>query len=495
TGNESPTATSTQIAAIIFQPNGAVQANGSVDTSKVVGKNNELNVERLCASCHTVGLYLYSKLLTHQLDIYSQWLNAGHADRNAAAFAEFSANPAAYIDESTGQPFPIAGSHQTYYPYDMALTKAGTTASTSQNAGNNNFACFKCHNGLTSLAWQANTQGTPAAPVVFGDEPVTCITCHDTHTLVQGTEFGLRVPVMMTNYSTQFITIQGNVFLDNTPLPPIDQTENGTICIFCHQGRESGLTLNATKFAPGTTITGNFFNPHYLGTAAMLWAVNGYEYLNQSYGFNAPHQGANCPTCHMDNVTADNKNGGHSWNPNVATCNTSDCHGSFGPVPAKPGSASPNVAVYRASFDTNNYTGDPNGSTQPIAVAIQSLQAKLIALLAAQNPPIYYNDLQYPYFFADQARTIPFTAWTPRPYAAAFNLSFIIKGLPSSATSQTLVPNSSAAVHDYRYCIELLQDSLVSLSGQPLQTILPGAVRPAGTRPATQYGAGQLSIP
>jgi len=496
TGDESPSATSTQIAAIIYQPNGAVQPSGSVDTSKVVGTNNELNVERLCASCHTVGLYLYSKMLTHQLDIYSQWLNAGHSQRNAAAFAEFSANPPAYTDPSTGQPYPIAGSHQTYYPFDMALNVTGSTASTTQNAGNNNFACFKCHNGLTSLAWQDNVQGTPAAPVVFGDEPVTCITCHETHTLIQGTEFGLRVPVMMTNYSTPFITIQGNVFLDNTPLPSISQTENGTICIFCHQGRESGLTLNASKLASGTTITGPFFNSHYLGTAAMLWAVNGYEFLNELYGFNSAHQGANCPTCHMDNVTPDNQYAGHSWNPNVATCNTSDCHGSFGPVPGKPGTSSPDVGVYRASFDTNNYTGDQNGSTQPIAVAIQSLQGKLIALLAAQAPPIYYSDQEYPYFFADLARTIPFTAWTPNAYAAAFDLSFVIKGLPSSATSQTLVPNSSAAVHNYKYCIQLLQDSYVKLSGkQTLQSALPGAVRPPGTRPATVYGQGQLAIP
>lgn len=484
TGNESPTGASTRLAAAIFQPNGAVQADGSVDPTRVVGKNNELNVERLCASCHTVGKYLYSQMATHQQDIYSQWLNSGHGSRNAPAFAEFSANPPAYTNPNTGRPYD-AGTHQVRYPFDMALNSAGATANTTRNAGNNNLACYKCHHGIGSLAWQDNLEGTAGAPVLFGDEPVTCITCHDPHKDVPGQTKNTRRPVMMTDYSTTSITIQGNVFLDNQPVP-LDRTGNAAICVFCHQGRESGLTLYATKLAPGKTITGSFFNPHYLGTAAMLWGANAYEYAGKSYSVNAAHQSANCPTCHMGSATADNRNGGHTWAPNVATCNTADCHGgSLGPVAAKPGSASPNLDTYRASSDTNNYTGEPGGETLPIAQSIQSLEKKLIALL--QTKGIFYDDTTYPYFFADAGHTQNFTAWTPATYKAAFNLSFIVKGLPSAATSQVLVPNASAAVHNYKYCIQLLLDAYADLNGASLA----GAVRPGGARPATEYGPGQ----
>jgi hypothetical protein len=180
TGEQNDNIPGTQAAASIYQPNGAVQPDGSVDASKVVGTNNELHLELLCAACHTKGKYKYSQLTTHQENVYPQWKNSGHGKRNAPPFAEFSANPPAYINAATGLPFD-AGSHQVSYPFDMALNAAGATADTTRNAGNNNFQCYKCHNGLASLAWQGNVQGTPDAPVVFGDEPVTCVTCHDPH--------------------------------------------------------------------------------------------------------------------------------------------------------------------------------------------------------------------------------------------------------------------------------------------------------------------------
>ena len=63
----------------------------------------------------------------------------------------------------------------------MAIKSFGTTASSTSNQGNNNYACFKCHNGIGSIAYQKNIQGTPAAPVIFGDASATCITCHDPH--------------------------------------------------------------------------------------------------------------------------------------------------------------------------------------------------------------------------------------------------------------------------------------------------------------------------
>lgn len=492
TGNETPTPGATNFAAFIYQPNGAVQPDGTVDATKVVGTNNELTVERLCASCHTVGKYLYSQQPTHQDNVYTQWTNSGHGTRNDPAFAEFSANPSAYTNPDTGIPYSNSGSHQTSYPFDMALSKAGTTANTTQNAGNNNYACFHCHNGIGTIAWQEDVQGTQDADVVFGDEPIICISCHDPHQNFPPMTDNVRMPVKMTQYSTSSITISGDVFLDNQPVPHAQtDVKNGTICIFCHQGRESGLTLYATKLAPGKTITGNFFNPHYLGTAAMLWGHNAYEFAGKSYGFNEAHQGANCPTCHMDNATSDNRNGGHTWWPNADTCNVSTCHGAanMGAIAKNPnsdnGPASPDVATYRAIFDTNNYTGDPGGASLSIAESIRVLEDKVIAVLAVNG--VFYNDLVYPYFFSDSASTTTFTAWTPPLYKAAFNLSFVIKGLPSSATSQIGQPNNSAAVHDYKYVIQILQDSLENL-GAPLPST---AVRPPGTRPAVVYGANQ----
>jgi hypothetical protein len=309
----------------------------------------------------------------------------------------------------------------------------------------------------------------------------------------------VKNPSVMTSYSASYLTIKGKFFLDGQILPTATTLGNSAICIFCHQGRESGLSLFKAKLAPGATIAGNFFNSHYLGTAAMLWGHNGYEFAGQSYGVNFAHQGANCVTCHMNNPTPDSLAGGHTWERNVATCNV--CHTAvFGPIPAVPGTVTPDLSTYRDNFDTANYSGDANGTTQGIADAIRSLQQKLIILLAAQPTPLFYNDLKYPYFFADAAFTTNFTAWTPTTYKAAFNLSFVIKGLPSDVTSQANVPNGSAATHNHKYNIELLQDSIANLiPGATLTAnvwsgtggVIDGAFRPIGSRPAVVYGVGQ----
>lgn len=516
-------------AAAIFQPNGAVKANGSVDNASVIagdGKSNELHPDRLCASCHAKGKYQYSGLDTHQDNIYGEWMNSGHAERSAPAFGEFSANPPVYDPEFTAG----AGSHQTLYPFDMkqgsttgGAGRNGATATTNQNAAvpsttgfNDNYRCFKCHNGLASLDYQDDVQGTANAHVIFGDVTVTCVTCHDPHADAAGQTKNTRRPVVMTKYTATQVTFSGNVFLDNTPVD-LARTGNGTICVFCHQGRESGFTVYKVRnFA--TAVNDNlagasFTNPHYLGAGAMLWGKNAYEYAGKSYGGSEAHQGANCITCHMGNPTDDASLGGHTWKPNVASCNAAACHGgAVLPAMGDTGGGEPDVENYRTSTDTNNYTGLPGGETQAICQSIRTLQDNVIALLAARG--IYYDDTVYPYFH-NVAITVPdgtasnhtsstaFTGWTKKTYRAAFNLQFIVKGLPSEGTSTTyvvngggvrvpdtsatLVSNHPASVHNFRYVIQLLRDAIEDLTGTA-----PGGVRPTGNlRPATVYGPGQ----
>jgi uncharacterized CHY-type Zn-finger protein len=481
------------VTASIYQPNGAVTpGTGVLDYTRVVGGNNELNPERLCAACHTKGKYKFTKFNTngqdvsdtHQTNVFTQYRESGHADRTAPAFGEFSANPGFYNAA-------FGNDHRTAYPIDMALStfSAAGPANTTRNAGNNNFACFKCHNGLTSLAYQDNVEGTSAAPVVFGDVTVTCLTCHDPHTDVTGQTKNTRKPLVMSKYNAGGLVFSGNVFFDNTPVP--SATGNATICVFCHQGRESGFTLFKRRLAADNTLAGSFLNEHYLGTGAMLWARNAYEYGGKLYGQNTAHQSANCIGCHMaENPAGRDDIGGHSWNifseadnvVNNASCNVSACHN--GRVP---GSRDGLFAFRDSVFDpTADYDGD--GVVEGIPQEIEGLESILISLL--DNNGITYNDTAYPYFFIKGSASA-FTAWTLPTLKAAFNLQYVIKGLPSGA-SQIGQPNPSAATHNHRYNIQLLVDSYTDLynnTASPNPALPPpGAlVRPAGTRAATNY--------
>ncbi len=544
----------------IFQPNGAVMPAAGVapgtttapNFAKVVGRNNEIKPDLLCAACHTQGTYLYSQTATHQTGVYTQWTNSAHAERNDPAWAEFSANPTTYVNPNTGLNYTAADAgHQSIWPFNMALNTVGATATLTRNAGvptstggiNNNFACYKCHNGITSIDYQEDVQGTPDASVVWGDATATCITCHDPHSNSTGLTNNVRRPVVMTRYTfssaapAAFQPFAGNVFLDRNPVPAQAENANSVICIFCHQGRESGYTLFGTRLSTGTVPTSSFFNNHYLGTAAMIWGVNGYEFPNgglPSYSVNASHQATNCAGCHMDNPTSDNQTAGHTWVVNPNNCTT--CHSTIVNPPVTAASlADPNgfLATTRVTGDTNNYTGDSDGATISISTTIMRLEQKLIGLLANQG--IFYDDTTYPYFFNVNI-TVPdgtannhsnanaFTTWSEPQLKAAFNLSYVIKGLPSAGgsttyatipgtittgtpvrvpnTSSTLVPNNSAAVHNYKYNIELLQDSIANLSGQGANVFQPGgllagAVRPSTStdRPATSYNPGGINLP
>ncbi|BCS55903.1 hypothetical protein [Geobacter sp. SVR] len=456
----------------------------------------------ICAACHTKGLYKYAKTPTHQENTYSQWSSSAHNDKVGVPWNEIAISS---------------------YPLNLFLP--GTTAPGT---------CLKCHNGISSPAMMNPDPTTrrPAEPtIVWNQSTAVCVTCHDPHADGAGHTKNVRTPAVMTNYSGAGLGIVfGNVFLDTQPLPT--NAGNASICIFCHQGRESGLSLFKDKLAAGRTITGNFKNNHYLGTAAMLWGANAYEYANKSYTANVPHQNTNCTGCHMANATEPVNLGGHTWRPNGASCNP--CHSAITAATSlslEPGEGF--LAGGRATGNTTNFSGNP--ASVSIGSQIQDLQNYLLALLAVKG--VFYDDTVNPYYF-NVALTSPdgtadnhgssntFTAWTLPVYKAAFNLAIAAKANPSApssttyvlngagvrvpTTSITLVPNKSAAVHNYKYVIQLLMDSyedlynnstageitaaqnMINAGPTPLTLPAPATLlanRPAGTRQSVNYGA------
>jgi hypothetical protein len=492
---------------LVYQPNGAVETSGTIDYTNVVGTNNEIHPDRLCAACHARGVYKYAGTATHNGDAWTEWSESGHGDRNAAAFAEFSANPGAYTMDN-GSAYPSPESHRSTYPWDMGLGSASAVSANTTRNGSyvsgtstvNNTACYKCHHGIASIAYQDNVEGTSPAPVLFGDATVTCITCHSPHADATGNTKNTRKPLVMSKYSSTQVTFQGNVFFDNTDVP--SAAGNETICIFCHQGRESGFTLFKRRMASGTSIGTTFLNPHYLGTGAMLWARNGYEYTDNTsgtavpkqYGYITAHQQTNCNGCHMA-ASSTSGVGGHTWKilsadesvVNNTSCNVSSCHN--GRVPAT--NSAGQFHDFRDSVFDPTADYDLDGTVEGIAKEIAGVEDHLIALL--DNNGITYNDQSYPYFFI-KGTTSSYSAWTPARLKAAFNIQYVIKGLPAGASSQIGRPNTTAATHNYKYILQLLMDSYENLynnttspSGSLPTASALLANRPSGVRAATNY--------
>lgn len=462
------------------------------------------STDLICAACHTKGLYKYAQLPTHQSNVFSQWSSSAHNDKTAVPWNEIN----------------VAS-----YPLNMTVAATASPGT-----------CAKCHNGIATISMMdpSPTTRRPNEPaVVWSQSTATCITCHDPHANGVGHTDNVRTPAIMTNYSGAGLgVVFGNVFLDTQPLPA--NAGNSSICIFCHQGRESGLSLFKDKLAPGRTIAGsNFKNNHYLGTAAMLWGVNAYEFASKSYTANFSHQQINCAGCHMDNATEPVRVGGHTWLPNGASC--TGCHA--GITAATDLSNDPGagfLAGNRATGSITNYSGNP--ASISIGSQIQDLQNYIISLMAAQG--LFYDDSVNPYYFnvaltsADGvannhvSATNAFKTWTLPLYKAAFNIAIAAKANPSAAvsttyvlngagirvpnTSITLFANKSAAVHNYKYVIQLLMDSYENLYNNsspaqiataqasinagptPLTLPLPATLlanRPAGTRAAVNYAA------
>jgi hypothetical protein len=469
------------------------------------------NTQNLCGSCHTQGKFKFSAwgkrrdgtLIdvsnTHNNDILTQYLTSGHADRLAPAFVGFTA----------------FGGHKIIYPHDQSITGTGGVGSLRNRsntayqltqtpnpanaylsvAGNTtlplvtstSFACNQCHQGLGSIDFQNNVQGTMDARVLWGDSTVTCWTCHNPH--VSQIDANVRIPVKLSINTTYFADPVKNPngginkFMDGTDIP--SNVGNGIICLFCHQGRESGLTvfLNIKKNTPvdpytnpDARLTGinSFQNPHYLESGAILWAKNNWEYIfggtPQTYSSGiAGHQQENCMGCHMGEASANGLEGGHTWRPRIETCQK--CHGSV-----------TNFQDILASADW-----DGNGKRESAFLEIGAvidpvagtgnfgLMGQLRQALAAKG--IFYNpNGPGQYFFTSEAFTTQFTNWTTNTLTAAFNLSFLYKA------------GNCRYVHNPFYSAQILQDSLRALG------VTPTGVRPTGDRNATDYRVTQNNI-
>ena len=315
-------------------------------------------------------------------------------------------------------------------------------------------SCAKCHSrhGFVDFI----TDGTVDSPAGI-DTTVDCLVCHTSE------EGGPTRPVTS-------VTFPSGVEVED--LGP------EAICMTCHQGRQSSVSVNSHIAAAGAadddTISSrlSFRNIHYYAASATQFgtvALGGYQYAGKSYDARFSHvDGYNaCQTCHNP----------HTLEIKHEQCAT--CHIDPKSMGYWAGVDDPkNIRFYGSFVD---YDGDGD-MKEGMYYEIDTLKNKLYATILSyaehvNGKPIVYDSHTYPYFFNDSnGNGIPdpseanygnqYRSWTPRLLRAAYNYQVTLK-------------DPGGFAHGGKYLIELLYDSMEDLNSKlaalsPAESNSPG---------------------
>jgi hypothetical protein len=311
--------------------------------------------------------------------------------------------------------------------------------------------CAKCHSatGLPEYVANAGTEivtksgvqitGVVAQPIANG---FACSTCHDE------ANWPNRIAVVNVPFPSGVSLTFSTEKDANGNLQPVD----ANLCIECHQGRESTVTVN--NYLSGKPLDTadpkiSFKNVHYFAAGATLFgdaAKGAYQYDNQKYvGQNTVHPLNKCTDCHDV----------HQLTVKVDACK--GCHTNVAGVD--------DLDKIRATTDTTDWNG--NGDvTEGIFTEIDSFRTGLYTAIQAYaekaGTPIVYDANAYPYWFVDMDKDgkadtndkgpIGYNAWTPRLLKAAYNYQYSIK-------------DPGAFAHNPMYVLQFLYDSAKDLGG------------------------------
>jgi hypothetical protein len=301
--------------------------------------------------------------------------------------------------------------------------------------------CSRCHSAA-GLPLFVRDNASISQPVSDGFE---CTTCHKDLTTFA------RVEVTQVKFPSGLVVDSGN--------------PNTNLCMTCHQGRESTVSVNAllkglADDTPSDKLS--FLNVHYFAAGATRYgteAKGAYEYDGKTYVglFKHVSDFSNCTDCHDT----------HALAVKVEACGK--CHQGV--------TTEADLQTIRMS--TTDYDGDGNVK-EGIADDISTMQSALYAAMQdyatnVAKSPIVYDPNSYPYYFvdtnkngkADPAETQAangYKSWTPRLLRAAYNYQYVTK-------------DPGAFAHNAKYIIQVLYDSLDNL-GQKVTVNMKGMTRP-----------------
>jgi hypothetical protein len=299
---------------------------------------------------------------------------------------------------------------------------------------------------------------------------MTCETCHETganFSPLHGNKPERRyVGTVSFPYPATATSAQISAVTITNGTQGTDAQDDSYVCMTCHQGRESTLTVNDANPSPVTTFTLSFRNVHYLSAGGTLYgnkAAVAYQYAGQTYAppwnHGAAYTGAypqpanhraQCAFCHM-------QNGSHSFKAAVVTACT-ECHGNVTLDDLTP--------AFRPEDDW-----DGNPATKPkaeVALYATRLYAAIQAYCAAAadsvTPPsgasyTAYNGRAYPYWFKDTNKNGTVDA------GETTAMKFDSKTLRASFNYQYYQKEPGAWAHNNKYIVQILYDSIQDLGG------------------------------
>ncbi|MHC4889303.1 MAG: cytochrome c3 family protein, partial [Planctomycetota bacterium] len=284
-------------------------------------------------------------------------------------------------------------------------------------------SCSKCHSA-TGLPFLLEEGVSISQPLSNG---LQCSTCHD------------AVPGY-TRHAVESVEFPSGAELDTGD-------PNSNLCISCHQGRESTVSVNETIAGLSVdSVSGSigFKNIHYYAAGATLFgteAKGAYEYVGKTYSGRLQHISSynSCIECHST----------HEGNVKMQSCTM--CHaGITGPEDIR--------------MDPTDYDGDSD-TDEGLAGEVDTFHEALYSALqdygtSVCGTSIVYDSHSYPYFFIDtngNGQVDPgeatysnkYNAWTPRLLQAAYDYQYVMK-------------DPGGFAHNGKYIIQVLYDSLES---------------------------------
>ena len=315
--------------------------------------------------------------------------------------------------------------------------------------------CAKCHAASGLPAYLANhaarivSANGSTTTIGMSDLPASngfsCSTCHNEqawpeHYIIASVVFPSGITVSLEGTDTDGLFIP----------------DDSNLCLHCHQGNESTLSVDTYLFGKedDTVNTAlSFKNIHYSPAGATLLGsevAGAYQYAGQVYDGYNNHPDNKCAECHDV----------HTLQINTSRCK--DCHVDTIDVSS--------IRMYTIDFDGDgDVTEGIKGEIDTLATALYAQIQNYAETTAAT--PIIYNKLSNPYFFVDADNDgvidldrkdayINYNAYTPRLLRAAYNYQF----------SQM---DAGAYAHNPNYMIQILIDSIADLGGDVTIYIRP----------------------